>query len=317
VNGTRENGLTGGRRHWNTWGQYVAVAAAYEAVYEIIYYLSFQQFLLTTGLRLACMLLLPPRYWLALAVGESVPLIENAVFCIDNFGTPWAILASIPTVAVWWPLLLRVRRRWGLYDTDGRLRIPVIVGATLGTAVITSAITTATLVAALLHAPGKWPNLSPETFFFGYLLGAYLGALTLTPVVLALKERFRALSPQSLSIATVWRSPLLRDTLGWVAPALAVLAWFALTTPDDGLRQWARFALLWPVIGLAWRYAWHGAAVGGMGASFALALTAKGPLDADTLQVQIVLALVLSATLWVTARVPAHSPSIRAQHSQQ
>lgn len=296
---------------WTSCGQYVAIAAAYEAVYEITYHLSFQQFLLTTGLRLACMLLMPRRYWPALAVGESVPLIENAIFCAENFGTLWAILASVPTIVLWWPLLKPIRKRWSLFDGQGQIRMPVLIGATFGAALITAAITTATLIAALVHAPGRWPDISPVKYFFAYLLGGYLGALTLTPVILALHERFRSLRGQPVSFAAVWRSTLLRDMLCWVTPALSLLVWFVMTTPDESARQFVRLALLLPVFVLASRHGWHGCAMGGMAASFALAITATGPLDAEVFRIQMVLALVLSATLVVQARMPSFEHGIR------
>lgn len=300
---------------WNTWGQYVAVAAAYEALYEITYHVSFPQFLLTTGVRLAFLLLLPTRFWPAIAIGESVPLVENAIFCAGKFGWTWAVLASIPTVLLWAPLLKPLRQRWPLYDEGGRMRMPVILIATFGAAIITAAITTVTLIAALRHAPGKWPELSPALFFFAYVLGGFLGALTLTPTLLALHERFRGLRQETLSVALVWRSPLLRDVIWWVLPALAALVWLAHMTHDDTVRQAARLTLLWPVVGLAWRHGWHGTAIGGMGASFALALTAQGLLDPATLQVQIILAVVLSATLLLGGRKQSMRTGIRPAHS--
>jgi two-component system sensor histidine kinase UhpB len=302
------------RAGWNTWGQYVAVAAAYEGLYEITYHVSFPQFLLTTGLRLAFLLLLPTRFWLAIAIGESVPLLEHALFCADKFGWAWAVLASVPTVALWAPLLKTLLDHWPLHDERGRLRMPVILGATFGTAIITAAITTLTLVAALQHAPGKWPDLSPVSFFFSYALGGYLGALTLTPTLLALYERFRSTHMEAFSVALLWRSRLLRDVVCWVLPALAALVWLAQTTGDDAVRQIARLALLSPVISLAWRHGWHGTAVGGMAASFALALTASGLIDVMTLQVQLVLAVVLSAALLLGGRYRTARAGIQPAH---
>ncbi|HMH68966.1 MAG TPA: MASE1 domain-containing protein [Pinirhizobacter sp.] len=297
------------------WGQHIAIAAAYGVIYQVALYVSFPQFLLTTGLRLACLLLLPVRYWPAIAIGEGLPLVENAVLCAGRFGIPWAILASFPTVALWMPLLKPIRERWPLYDPDGRLRMPMILLATLGAAVITAAITTATLIAALLHSPGKWPEISPVDFFFAYVLGAYLGALTLTPMILALHERVRALHDKTLSISVIWHSPLFRDVFWWVFPALASIAWLAATTHDDTLRQVARLALLWPVLGLAWRHGWHGTAVGGMGASLALAVTAKGLLDPATIQVQVFLAFALSGTLLMGTRKQTLRAEARPERS--
>lgn len=289
--------------HWMRWGQYVAAAAAYEAVYEIAYHLSYESFLLTTGLRLACMLLLPQRFWLALALGEAVPLVENALFCAHTFGIPWAVLASVPTVLLWWPVLAPIRRRGALVDACGRARMPVILGATLAVSVITATITTASLVAALLHAPGQWSE-DPLRYFAAWLLGAYLGALTLTPVLLALHERYRTLAHLPLGVGVVWRSPLWRDTVAWAAPALGLLTVLSLVLPTGGAQQLVRLALLWPVVGLAWRHGWHGAALGGMGASIALAVTAPDAMDLPTMEVQAILALALTTTLWASARSP-------------
>ncbi|WP_075257963.1 MASE1 domain-containing protein [Herbaspirillum camelliae] len=293
------NNINRSAAHWHGWGQYVAIAAAYEAVYEITLYLSSPQFLLTTGLRLACMLLLPMRFWPALAVGECVPLLEHAVFCAPKFGIPWAILASVPTVALWWPVLKRVRQQGSLYDATGCPRIPLMLIATFFAAIITAGITTLTWVAALLHRPGKWPDHDPYQVFFSCLLGAYLGALTLTPVILALRERCGTLS---LRPGLLWRSRLLRDVVWWVLPTLTALVWFVLSTENDVVRQVARLALLWPVLGLAWCHGWHGTALGGMMASFALAATAQGLLDPGMLRIQAVLAVVLSGTLIAGAR---------------
>lgn len=303
--------------HWAQWGQQLAVAAVYAACYELTLHVSFPQWLLTAGLRLACLLLLPMRYWPALILGEGLPLLENAILCAPRFGIPWAAMQALPMVVLWMALLKPMRQRWSVYDTNGDVRMTMILWATLGTSIITALSTTVRLVLALQHRPGKWPEIVPQDYFFAYLLGAYLGALTLTPMILALRERFRALREEPLSAAIVWRSPLLRDTLWWVLPALAGLTWLALATHHDGLRLAARLALLWPVIGLAWRHGWHGTAVGGMAASVALAMTAKGLLDPATIRVQVLLALTLSITLWVGAQAARRSQSLTAPASQE
>lgn len=293
--------------HWTAWGQYVAIAAAYEAIYAVTHYFSPPQFLLTTGLRLACMLLLPTRFWPALAIGEFVPLVENAIFCAKDFGVPWAILVSVPTVALWWPLLMPLRHRWAICEPDGRLRMPVILVATLCASVITSVMITVTWLAAFTYRPGKFPAHDPLEVAVFCLLGAYLGALTLTPVILALRERFFS-ARDVLTLKLIWRSALLRDVFWWVVPTLAALAWFAVQTNDDDLRQVTRVALMWPVLGLAWRHGWHGTAVGGMMASFALASTAHGTFDPEALKIQVVLAVVLSGALILGTR--SHGVSV-------
>lgn len=264
--------------------------------------LSFPQWILTAGLRLACMLLLPVRFWPALILGEGLPLLENAILCAPDFGVPWAILQALPMAVLWTPLLKPMRSRWSVYDDRGHVRMGLILWATVGASIITAVSTTIRLVVALRHVPGKWPDIVVSDYLFAYLLGAYLGALTLTPVVLALRERLFALREEPLTVTAIWRSPLLRDAVWWVLPALSALVWAALSTHSDGIRLAARLALLWPVVGLSWRHGWHGTAIGGLAASVALAIAAQGPLDPATIRVQVLLSATLSVALWMGAR---------------
>jgi two-component system sensor histidine kinase UhpB len=302
---------------WAQWGQHLAIAAAYAGCYELTRHFSFPQWLLTAGLRLACMLLLPVRYWPALALGEGLPLLENAMLCGPKFGIAWAVAQSVPMVVLWMALLKPMRQRWSVHGTDGSVRMTMLLWATLATSIITALSTTLRLALALQHAPGKWPDIVAGEYFFAYLLGAYLGALTLTPLILAFRERFHALRGAPLTFAAIWRSPLLRDTLCWMLPAFVALTGTALATHHDGVRLVARLALLGPVLGLAWRHGWHGTAVGGMAASMALAITAQGPIDPATIRVQAVLAFSLSAALWIGAKASQRSPFLTAPASQE
>ncbi|UPG92623.1 MASE1 domain-containing protein [Luteibacter aegosomatissinici] len=317
-------GRTGGLGARNTpwqWGQHLAIAAAYGAVYEIARHLSFPQWMLTSGLRLAALLLLPIRYWPALALGEGLPLLEDSVANAHDMGLPWAISASVPMVVLWMAALKPMRRRWSAYDERGGVRLPLILAAALVTAVITAIATLLTALAAILQTPtGAWPDpaTGPMGYFLAYSLGAYLGALTLTPTILALHERFRSLRGQPLTVAGIVRSPLFKDVVAWLLPTLAALLWVSLETHDDFVRQAARLALLLPVLAMAVRHGWHGTAIGGMAASVALAVdaavTSPGLLaEASTIRVEAVLALVISGSLLVGYRVPAARAAASAQ----
>ena len=296
--------------HWAYWGQHLAIAAAYAACYELARYVSFQQWMLTAGLRLACLLLLPIRYWPALALGEGLPLLEDAMLCASKFGTGWAIAQSVPMVVLWMALLKPIRLHWELYDSRGHIRMSMILAATLGTSIITAASTTMRLMLALSHSPGKWPEIVASDYFFAYLLGAYLGALTLTPAVLAIRERVLGYRGDAISFAAAWQSPLMRDTLRWMVPIVAGLTSITLLTQDENLRQLARGAQLIPFIALAWRHGWHGASMGGMAASIALAVTAQGPLDPAVIRIQVVLALAISGGLWIGAHLARRPGSL-------
>lgn len=286
---------------WHRWGQYIAIASAYAAAYEVVRHITYSHWTLTAGLRLACLLLLPFRYWPALAVGETLPLVENAWLCETNFGPAWALSSSVPMIVLFMACVKPLRVRWTLYDDRGQLRMELLLAATLGCALITAVSTSLTLETALLSSPGAWPDISLVNYFWAYILGAYLGALTLTPILLALAERARQIP--NTRLGDVSRSPMLRDVLLWL-PVLAVLTTLAIATTDDTIRQLARLGLLWPTIALAWRHGWHGTAVGGFAASVALAMTGTVLLDPAMVRAQVVLALALSGLLAVGPRAP-------------
>ncbi|KAG9613615.1 hypothetical protein KCV01_g1086, partial [Aureobasidium melanogenum] len=145
--------------HWQVWGQHVAIAAAYAACYEVTRHVTFSHWILTAGLRLACLLLLPMRYWPALAVGEALPMAENAIVCLKQFGAPWVVSASVPMIVLCMGWVKPMLARWSLFTPDGHVRMGVLLSATLGCAVLTAIKTVVTLVTALLSSPGSWPNL--------------------------------------------------------------------------------------------------------------------------------------------------------------
>ena len=306
---------------WDKWGQHIAIAAAYAAGYELARYLSFPQWTITSGLRLSCLLLLPLRYWPALALGEALPLMEVAALCAGQFGIYWSLAEAVPMVVLWMILMKPLRLRWSVLDPEGRVRMPLIFAAALGTGVITAVASVVSVIPAILHSStDAWPD--PDTgwraYLLAYTLGSYLGSLTLTPVILALRERYLAVDDDTLRFSHIWSSPLLRDMLWWVLPLLISLTTFAAMTSDEPLRQAARLALLAPMLGMAWRHGWHGAAIGGMGASVALAISAAIAhpsllADPATIQIEAVLALMLTGTLLTAARAPSDRPVAQRQ----
>jgi glucose-6-phosphate-specific signal transduction histidine kinase len=272
----------------------VAAAAAYAACYELTRHFSFSHWILPTGLRLACALLVPRRFWPALIIGETLPVLENAALCIPRFGMVWGLLASTPLIAPCMLLVTWIRRHAGVHSDSGEINMPMILFATAGAAVITAVFTEAALLAALISSPGSWPEIDPVAYFFAYLLGAYLGALTVTPTILALRERFAR--AENVSWSVVWTSPTARDVVFAALPVLLVLTLGALAS-EGHIQQGLRLAMALPVVAVTARHGWRGAAVAGMFASIALASTSSTLMDPKMIQVQVVLALVVSTSL--------------------
>jgi glucose-6-phosphate-specific signal transduction histidine kinase len=287
-------GVEGTNNNRVAWTQMAALTAAYAACYELTRYFSSSHWILPTGLRLACALLVPRRFWPALIIGETLPMLESAAVCIPRFGMLWGLLASTPVIAPCMLLVAGIRRYADIYRASGEINMPTILVATAGAAVITATLTEAALLAALGTAPGAWPEIDPAGYFQAYLLGAFLGALTITPTVLALRERYARTDTVSLSV--VWTSPLVRELMFGALPLLFVLA-LESSSAQGTLQQWLRFATVIPVIILTIRHGWHGAAVAGMLASIALATTSSTLMDPRMIQAQVVLSLVVSGSL--------------------
>ena len=283
------------------WGRYIAVAGAYAACYELTRNVSFSHWMLPAGLRMACLFLVPRRYWLALAVGETLPIAEMAALHASAFGVLWAIIVSIPPIALMMPVVAWMRRHFGLFREDGQIHMGMIMAATMVCAVINGIANGAALANVSMGDGSEAPAVTIP-LFLAWFLGAYLGALTLTPMILALRERL-ALQPGGMAtLKAVWRSVLTRDALFIAIPVLALLM-VAASQLDGTALQCVRMAIAVPVIVLTLRHGWHGTAIGGMLASIALAATSFELRDPAMIQAQVVLAFVISTSLLFGVRV--------------
>ncbi|HVI54251.1 MAG TPA: MASE1 domain-containing protein [Luteibacter sp.] len=274
----------------------MAVAAAYAACYEVTRYFSYSHWILTAGLRLACLLLVPYRFWPALILGESLPVMQNALLHEADFGWAWTSVSAIPFIPLCMPFVKAIRSRMPLFDANGQINANTLLFATLVCAVVTALRTDLAVFAALIVAPDGWDAWRAEGLIdlLAYVLGAYLGALSLAPMLLAVREWFR----ESLSWKRFFGSTLTRDVAMGAVPLLIAFAVTASASSGIGVDV-LRLAMAVPVIALTARHGWTGTAVGGMLSSIALATTSETLLDPAMIRVQVILALVISSSLIV------------------
>ncbi|WP_183423910.1 MASE1 domain-containing protein [Luteibacter sp. Sphag1AF] len=288
------------------WGTLVPIAAAYAACYELTHYLSYSHWILPAGLRLACLLLLPYRMWPAIVVGEALPVFENAMMCVRQLGWAWAGISAIPFVLLCIPVVRWIRNRMPLYLADGQINMGMILLATLACALITALRTDTAVFAALMHGKGGMATWHAEGLvdLQAYILGSYLGALTLTPTLLALHERFSG----PCSWKSFWRSRLTHDVALGVIPFLTTIVVMApsgsITPADVQQLHLYRLAVLIPVLVLTMRHGWRGAALAGMLSSIALATTSAVLMDPAMIRAQAVLALTISGSLLAGVSMP-------------
>lgn len=291
------------------WGRYVAVAGAYAACYELTRNFSFSHWMLPAGLRLACLLLVPRRFWPALGVGEMLPVVEMAAMHAAAFGTMWALIVSLPTIVMCMPAVALMQRYMGVRRADGQINMGFIMLATLICALISAGASSAAL--AMVHmGDGSVAPAVTVPIFQAWVLGSYMGALALTPTIMALHERMIRLPDGVVTFRSVACSPLTRAALFIAAPILIVLMVLA-GQVTDGLLQVVRLAMIVPVLILTWRRGWHGSAVGGMFASIAMASTSFELGDPSMIQAQTILAFAISTSLLFGVRVARRRDAAR------
>lgn len=288
------------------WGPHLAVAAAYAACYEVVRYFTSTHWILPAGLRLVCLLLVPRRFWPAMIFGESLPIAEKILLANHNYGIAWTVLVAIPPMLLSAPIVAALKKRMTLIRDDGEVNMTFILAATLLAATATMSLNSIAYATVVMPDGAPSPGLS-LIMVLTFFIGNYLGALTITPSVLALKERVDA-TKGSLTWSHIAKSPLLREILCVEGPILLALV-AAVHFLDGSATPYLRLSMSLPVILLAWRHHWHGAAIGGMLASIAVAASAIATRDPSMIPAQAVLAFVISGSLAVGAWLARRSRS--------
>lgn len=286
------------------WGRQVAVGGAYALCYVLLRDASVSHWNLPAGLRIACLLLFPYRYWPALIVGELIPVGYHAWHNEDEFGWRWAALAAIPPILLLAPVIAWWRPHARLLRGAHQIGVATLLVITLIGALLTTCGNAAALAAVQLPASEVAPGLHAHVLF-GDFLGNYLGALAIAPSAIALYLWLTESRNESISTA-FWQSPLPRDCLMGVILPLLVLMCLTFSSRGEG-TQVLRMAMFLPVVWLTLRHGWQGAALGGTLASAAVTLTSAMLRDPAVIQAQALIALAITTLLMLGTRIGNHA----------
>lgn len=246
-----------GKRWWtNEWLLQVGVAVGYGLLYLAIHPYSTSHWPIHAGVRLACLLLLPYRFWPALLAGEAVPNGYEVFQCLDSLGPTWVAIRSIPPFAVAMPIVWVCRTWMPPFPSKNLVDIKALLVCALSISV------GGMVYSTVAHAVEKNPTtpfalISAASFF----LGPYLAILSVVPwVVMAkldhqeghLREQFRRMLASRLFL----------DTVALLIPAFAVLTWVG-EIGNDQVKQIAPLAMFIPMAWLTLRYGWRAVAVAG------------------------------------------------------
>ncbi|WP_315385576.1 MASE1 domain-containing protein [uncultured Stenotrophomonas sp.] len=271
----------------------LCLAIGYAFAYWSARQLSLDQFYLPAGVRVAALLLSPPRFWPYLLLGEYFYFGVARYPLVDKHGITWVILGSallMPTVM----LIMSTCHRFLAATTE--LWLMCVAGAS------TIAVTGLNLLLAHLFWPTP-PAASLGTDLVRFLVGDFIGVLTIAPLALLWVKRKASAPPR--------RELLVPTSIALVLMAIIGFAAVWIPTESGSEKTSMLLLLALPAIALTCMHGWQGAAVGVPIWSLAVRLTMPASGMADSFDpaafsVQQNLAVVGGALLAVGACLSHH-----------
>ncbi len=259
------------------------LAAIYAVACWAARQVSLDQFYLPAGIRVAALLLSPPRLWPYLLLGEYAYFAQMRYPLIETYGAAWAVLGSMFLM----PMVAAVVR------CHGNLVTPRSEAWLLSIAVVAALAVTA-LNLAFSHL--LWPvprRHDLVTDAIRYAVGDYVGILTVAPLAL-LWRKIQAGSP--------WKKEFSRATMLWMVAmcGLGLAAWL-LPAQLGPFRVSLQLLMALPAIVLTCMHGWKGAAIAIPAINLHVGLAMPSPypwsFDSSTFVTQQILAITGSALL--------------------
>ncbi len=284
-----------------TWLRHVAVAVTYGLAVSLFRQLSISNWLILGGLGLSVLLLTSYKYWPALILGEMGSLAHLSFICADKWGLAWALCNLIPSLLTVIPIAYLARARWGIFDHARNVNMAALLSCSLLTAFVLTLNSLGMMMVTKL--PPGYPPINYTALASRWMLGNYLGILTIAPLTIFLYQELALSNWLEIRRKTA-QSRLVLEVSCILLPTLGFLVWIGLNAaPGSQARQIAQTAMFLPVVWLALRHGWHGAAVGGTAASMAILALMPHRYDSNTIQAEIVIAFVISTMLLMGARI--------------
>lgn len=276
----------------------VAVALGYLAVYTLIRPVSDAHWELTSGLRLALLLLVPYRYWAGLAVGDTIASAYQSSLSISQFGPAWAVVNSVPFIALAMPVVWLCKEKLALFPSKRVVNFQALLLCTLVIPIIWSLANYAAMSLA------KNPGLEITPILLVYLfVGSYVALLTTIPWVIIAKLEYRSGMWMSRLRGFV-KGSLALDAAGILIPSQLILSWLTLHGKED--KQVYCLFMFLPVAWLTLKHGWRAAVMGGtvVVACINVLMNYDTP-DSMVLQVQSMIAFAVTCLIAMGARISA------------
>lgn len=280
-----------GKHSLHQFGKGLALAAGYCALFLLFWRYSLDQWYLPAGLRLAGMLLLPPRYWLFVAAGDAAALLVLRAPKAEQYSVQWAYLSPFLFMPVYAlaPLALRV---WLKSPARISSWLPVIA-----VSVICWSTTWSMVLNYALTGPRSEVTLQN---FIRFSVGDFLGIMMfLLPCLLWIKRK-------------EWRGTRNEIAQNIAMACLMIAALYATammsSARGSAIQLMPLVFMVLPVFFLTVMHGWHGAALGMALINLAVALALPpvqipGAFSEVILIAQITLSTLSAGLLFIGDRI--------------
>lgn len=276
----------------------LAAASAYGLGLWLIAHLDFPHFMLVAGFNVSVLALTPYRYWPLLTLAQSLSQLPIAIECASSFGIMWSSFMVVPSNLFVGPLVYYFRERARLFDRSGQVRIGMLLLCALLASMMLTVIDEIQ-IATVVYPPGVTPvhhhHLAEQ-----WILGNLIGILCVAPVVFAVRQAILDHGWRSL-LAAISESRATFESICFIVPVLTILIWAGFAEPH--LRGLAQVAMFVPVVWLALRHGWQGAALGGSVATLSVVWLMPQIYDDATIQAEVIVAFAISSMLLLGGRI--------------
>lgn len=270
----------------------LVLAAFYAVACWATRQLSLDQFYLPAGIRVAAVLLCPPRLWPYLLLGEYAYFAQMRYPMIDKYGAAWVVFASaslMPAVM----LITHLCRRALAHSINARL---------LAIALLSSVVVTLLNVG---FSQLLWPTPPADSLLafvsraIRFSVGDFIAILTVAPLALLWAKRDAEAGWKTLFTGPAAVALSLMSLLGITATLIPPEA--------SALRTSLQLLMGLPAIALTCQYGWRGAAIGVPALNLIIGLTTPKPyaaaFDASAFTTQQIMAITGVALLLLGSRI--------------
>jgi hypothetical protein len=285
-----EQGMQGagmGDQSWQRWGRILVLSAAYCAAFLLLWRLSLDQWYLPAGLRAACLLLLPIRYWPLVFIGEASALLYMRVPKAEQYSVQWAYLSPFLYIAAYSVVPYYFKRKISTLPELIRMFPQVALALAIWGCIC------AMVINYVLMGPRQTVTVLN---FLSFTVGNYHGIIMVLLPWLLWEHREQ------------WKAKAADGTNSIVVSILLIAILYMAATlgpaQESAIQLMPLIFMILPVFYLTLVHGWHGAALGiifvNVAIAFALPRTnIVGEFDGIILTAQVALAAITGGLLVV------------------